>query len=237
MNVATIFRRELFGYFGQPLAYIVLTLFTLLLALPSLWFQDVLLAGKASLRTPFFWTAVAFLFVVPAITMRALAEERRTKTLEILGTLPLRAGEIVAGKWLAAVGIVAVALLLTLSYPVAMSLLGELDWGPVVGGYLGLLLVGAAFAAVGVAASALTQFQILAFLVSLSVCLVPWALGFLLPFVPPELVGWVQYATFEYHFANLARGVLDTRSLVFFASVIVVALRVAVLTLEHRRLS
>src|SRR5687767_14620075 len=102
-NVLAIFRRELWGFFGHPIAYIVLTLFLLLLSAFTLWFEDVFAAGVASMRGPFFWTAACFLFLIPAVTMRLLAEERRTGSLEILGTLPLTSGEIVTGKWLAAV--------------------------------------------------------------------------------------------------------------------------------------
>jgi ABC-2 type transport system permease protein len=236
-NILAIWRRELAGTFGNPLAYIVLAIFTGLLAIPSLWIQDVLVAGEASMNTPFWWTAVCLLFLAPAITMRVLAEERRSGTFELLSTLPVTPTQIVVGKWLASVVIVLLALLLTASYPIALSMLGDLDWGPVIGGYLGLALMGSAFAAIGTATSALTRYQVLAFLLAFVVCVVPWALGFALPTIPADWVAWVQYLTFQYHHANLARGVLDTRSIVFFGTVIIVALRTAVLLLDHHRLS
>ena len=230
-------RRELAGYFGRPLAYFALVLFLGLLAVLSLWFEDVLLRGVASMRTPFFWTATCFLFLIPALTMRTIAEERRTGSLEMITTLPITPGELVVGKWLAAVTVVAAALGLTASYPIAMSILGDLDGGPVRGGYLGLLLLGGAFAAIGIAASSATTNQVSAFLGALTVCVTPWLAGFLLPIVPGDWVPIVQYFTFEYHFSNLARGVIDTRSIVFFAATITVALHLAVSLLEHRRLS
>lgn len=189
------------------------------------------------MRRPFFWIAAGFVFLIPALTMRLLADERRSGSLQILGTLPVTHAEIVVGKWLAAVVLVAVALGLTATYPIALSRLGDLDWGPVAGGYLGLLLAGAAFAAISVAASALTDSQVVAFLLSLTACLLPWLIGFTLPLVPSSWVPLLEYLAFEYHFSNLARGVLDTRSLVFFATVTAVALRCAVLVLDHRRLS
>jgi ABC-2 type transport system permease protein len=188
------------------------------------------------MRTPFFWIAAAFVAFVPAITMRLIAEERRTGSIEILSTLPISPHQIVLGKWLASVALIAVALGLTVSYPVALSQLGDLDLGPVLGGYLGLLLMGAAFASIGIATSALTRFQLLSFLLATSLCGLPWALGFLLSSFSAEWVTSVQYLTFQYHFSNLARGVFDTRSVVFFASIIFISLQVAAFALQRRRL-
>jgi ABC-2 type transport system permease protein len=236
-NVVTIMQREVAGFFGHPLAYVVLGLFVGVLSLFVLGFDDVLLAGSASMRGPFRWMAACFVFLLPAVTMRLLAEERRTGSMLILGTLPLTAGEIVVGKWLAAVVLVACALGLTLPLPVVLASLGDLDWGPVAGGYLGLLLGGAAFAAIGTATSAVTESQVVAFLLAATACLLPAIAGSALSLVPASLVPIVEYMTFEYHFSNLARGVLDTRSLVFFGAVVAVALRVAVSVLEHRRLA
>lgn len=235
-NVLAIFGRELRGFFGHPTAYVVLTVFLALVAGFGLWFEDVLLAGAASMRRPFFWMAACLLFLVPAVTMRLVAEERRTGTLQLLATLPITSTELVVGKWLAAVALVGVALGLTVTWPIALSQLGPLDWGPVAAGYLGMLLAGAAFAAIGTATSTLTENQVVAFLLAFCACLLPWVVGYAMPLVPGAWAPLVQYLTFEYHFSNLARGVLDTRSVVFFASVVAVALRVAVLTLEHRRL-
>ncbi len=202
-----------------------------------LGFDDVLLGGSVSMRRPFRWMAACFVFLLPAVTMRLLAEEQRTGSMHLLGTLPVTPGEIVVGKWLAAVVLVACALVLTLPIPVVLASLGELDWGPVAGGYLGLLLGGAAFAAIGTATSALTENQIVAFLLAATACLLPALAGAALPLLPTALVPAVEYISFEYHFANLARGVLDSRSVVFFGSVIAVALRMAAALLEHRRLA
>ena len=246
-NVYAIARREVLGYFGHPLAYIVLTLFLCVLAVPTLWFQDVFVAGRASLDAVFRWMSAAFVFFVPAITMRLLAEEKSSGSLEIIGTLPISTAQVIVGKWLAAVVLVLIALGLTFTWPIALSVAASwsegsaaLDWGPVVGGYLGLGMIGAAFAAIGTATSTLTRYQPLALLGAFVVCLVPWALGFLLASLPPELqesVVWIQYLTIEFHFANLARGVLDSRSLFFFLGVTLLALRLAVAALESRRLS
>jgi ABC-2 type transport system permease protein len=236
-NVWSVFRREVAAYFGHPLAYVALFVYLGLLAAFTLWFDDVLAAGVADMRRVFTWMAAGFVFLVPAVTMRLVAEERRSGSLELLATLPLTTTEIVVGKWMAANALVLASILLSASWPIVLSRLGALDWGPVMAGYLGLLLLGGAFSAIGVFASSITDNQVVAFLVAATICLVPWVLGFALTLIPGDVVPLVQWLTFEYHFGNLARGVLDTRSLVFYGAVIAAALRLATHVLEHRRLA
>ncbi|NOY27815.1 MAG: ABC transporter permease subunit [Oligoflexia bacterium] len=236
-TVLAILRRELASYFDSPLAYIVVPAFLLLVGGFSLGFNDILAAGLASMRTVFFWCAVFYLLLIPAVTMRLFAEERRTGSIEMLVTMPITETEMVLGKYLAALSLMTLALALTVTYPLTLASLGNLDWGPVVGGYLGLFLLGASFCAIGTAASALTHNQIVAFLVSLIVCLVPFATGFALAKVPPALLPLVQDISFQTHFNNLARGVIDTRSLVFYLSVCALFLHIAVFSLQRRRLS
>ena len=236
-NVAAIFRREFASYFDSPLAYLVIPAFLVLVGGFSLFFQDVFDAGIASMRTVFFWSAVFFLLLIPAVTMRLFAEEKRTGSLELLVTMPIRESELVLGKYLAALSLMTVALALTITYPITLSRYGDLDWGPVAGGYLGLFLLGASFAAIGTAASSLTKNQVVAFLLALVVCLVPFATGFALSRVPGPLLPLVQYVSFDYHFNNLARGVVDSRNLVYYGSVIGLFLHVAVFALERRRLT
>ncbi len=235
--VFAIYRRELQSYFNTPLAYIVLPVFLLLVGLFSLFLNDLFDAGLASMRTVFFWCAMWFLLLVPALTMRLFAEERRTGSLELLVTLPVSEGQLVMGKYLAALTLILMALVLTLTYPVTIASLGDLDWGPVFGGYLGLALMAAAYTAIGTAASSLTSNQIVAFLIATVLCVVPYVVGFFLASVPAALLPWVQYISFDYHFNGLARGVVDTRNLVFYGSVVALFLHVAVFSLEQRRLS
>jgi ABC-2 type transport system permease protein len=235
-NVLAVFRRELSSSFDSPLAYIVVPVFLGLVATFALWFQDVFAQGVASLRTFFFWSSLFFVVLVPAITMRLFAEERRTGSLELLVTLPVSELQVVLGKYLSALALLLVALLLTATYPISMAMLGDLDWGPVFGGYLGLLLLGAALCGIGTAASALTSNQVVAFLLAMVLCLLPFATGFFLHKVPAAVLPVVQYLSFDYHFNNLARGVLDSRDLVYFLSVAAVGLAVAVLALRNDRL-
>jgi ABC-2 type transport system permease protein len=236
-NILAIYRRELSSYFDSPLAYIVIPVFLGLVGGFSLYFQDLFASPTVSMRSVFFWCAVCSVLLIPAITMRLFAEERRSGSLELLVTLPITESELVAGKYLAAVSLVAIALLLTASYPLTLSTMGQLDLGPVAGGYLGLLLLSAAFTAIGTAASAFTSNQIIAFFVALVACLVPFAMGFALAQVPAGLLPLVQYLSFETHFNNLARGVIDSRNIVFYLSVCAFFVHLAVFGLEHRRLS
>lgn len=232
-----ISRRELASYFDSPLAYVVVPAFLVLVGGFSLWFHDLLAAGVATMRTVFFWCAVFYLLLIPAVTMRLFSEERRSGSLELLATMPVTEGQMVLGKYLAALGLMSVALGLTLTYPITLSMLGDLDWGPVLGGYLGLFLLGAAFTAIGTAASALTGNQVVAFLVALVLCLVPFASGFALAGVPPGLLPLVQYLSFEWHFSDLSRGIVDSRGLVFHGGVVGLFLHLAVFALQRRRLA
>ncbi len=235
-NILAIYRRELGSYFDTSLAYIVIPVFLALVGGFSLFFQDILSAGVASMRTVFFWSAVFFLLLIPAVTMRLFAEEKRTGSIEMLVTLPVSEGEMVAGKYLASLTLMTVALGLTVTYPATLASLGDLDWGPVIGGYVGLFLLGAAFTAIGTASSALTSNQIVSFLVALLLCLVPFASGYALTKVPALVLPVVQYISFEYHFNNLARGVIDSRDLIFYGTVVALFLHLAVWSLERRRL-
>jgi ABC-2 type transport system permease protein len=169
--------------------------------------------------------------------MRLFAEEKRTGSIEMLVTLPVDEGAMVLGKYLASLTLMTLALALTVTYPATLASLGDLDWGPVIGGYVGMFLLGAAFTAIGTAASALTSNQIVSFLVALLVCLVPFASGYALTKVPAVILPVVQYISFEYHFNNLARGVIDTRDIIFYGSVVALFLHLAVWSLERRRLA
>ncbi len=235
-TVFAIFQREFASYFDSPLAYIVVPAFLGLVGGFSLYFQDILAAGVVSMRTVFFWSAVFFLLLIPAVTMRLFAEEKRTGSIELLVTLPVTEGQMVLGKFLAALSLMTLALGLTATYPLTLASLGTPDWGPIFGGYLGLFLLGASFTAIGTAASALTSNQVVSFLIALIICLAPFASGYALAKVPAAVLPVVQYLSFEYHFNNLARGVIDSRDLLFYGSVVALFLHVAVFALERRRL-
>lgn len=235
-HVKAIYRRELSSYFDSPLAYIVIPVFLGLVGGFSLFFNDLLGGGIATMRPVFFWSSVFMLLLIPAITMRLFAEEHRTGSIELLVTLPVSESAIVLGKFLAAFTLVSVAILLTFTYPLTLMMLSNVDLGPIVGGYIGLLGLGAAFTAIGTAASVGTRNQVVAFLIALGLSTLPFASGFVLSQVPSAILPLVQFLSFETHFNNLARGVIDSRDLIFYGSSVALFLHVAVFGLERRRL-
>jgi len=234
--VNAIYRRELSSYFDSPLAYIIIPVFLGFVGAFSLYFQDLLGSGLATMRPVFFWASIFMLLLIPAVTMRLFAEEHRTGSIELLVTLPVSEPAIVIGKFLAAFSLVCVAIVLTASYPITLMFLSDVDVGPIVGGYIGLFGLGAALTAIGTAASVGTRNQIVAFLGALVVCMIPFASGFALAQVPATFLPVIQFLSFESHFNNLARGVIDSRDLIFYASIVAVFLHAAVFGLERRRL-
>jgi len=230
-----IYRRELKSAFGSPVAYIILVVFLLITG----WFfsTNLFLRGQADLRTFFSMAPFILLFFAPAMTMRLISEEKREGTLEVLATLPVRDVEIVAGKFLAVLTVLCTAYALTLVYPLTVASLGDLDWGPVIGGYVGLVLLGASYLAIGVFASSVTHNQVVAFIVGFLILFVFFMADKILMIVPSFLVPFVQGMSAEYHFENIARGVIDTRDVIYYASVIFLAQLLTVRVLESRKWS
>jgi len=232
-NVGPIYRREIRSYFQSPVAYVVIVVFLAIVG----WFftSDLFLINVASLRIVFELVPLVFLFFVPAITMRLLAEEKKSGTLELLATRPVRDVEIVLGKFFAAWTLLAAALAPTLIYLITLSALGSPDPGPVITGYLGLLLMGGVYIAIGIFASSLTENQIVAFIVSLLIILALFMADKVLVFVPPAVASTLEFISIDYHFENIARGVIDSRNLIYFGSVLGFALLLATTSLERRK--
>jgi ABC-2 type transport system permease protein len=227
-----ITRKELSAYFASPVAYIVIAIF--LLVTGWFFFSTFFLFNQASLRTFFGLLPTVFAFVVPAVTMRLLAEEFNIGSYETLLTLPVRFNDVILGKFAAAVGFIAAMLIPTLTYPITVAFLGAMDWGPVVGGYLGAVLLGAAFSAVGLFASALTRNQIVAFIIGLTVCFSLILVDQMVFFLPRALVGVLSYLAADVHFQNVAKGIIDTRDIVYFLSVCFIGLYATFLVLKAR---
>jgi ABC-2 type transport system permease protein len=213
-NILTVFKKEFASFFNSPIAYIVITVF--LLFAGWLFFQQFFLVGQAGMRALFGLIPILFIFFAPAITMRLIAEERKTKTISLLMTLPIGNAEIIVGKFLAAEALLGVALLLTFPYALTVASVGMLDWGPVWGGYVGALLVGAAYLAVGLFCSSLTSNQIVAFILGLGICFVFFIIDKVIIFLPERLSTVFEYLSVDYHFHNIARGMLDLRDLTFY---------------------
>lgn len=227
-RVATvIMKRELAAYFSGPIAYIVTGLFLLLSGI--LFFSAFFLQDRAELRRFFGNLPILLSFFIPALTMRLFSEEKRSGTIETLMTLPVTELDVVWGKF-AAAWISAVAMLVpTLSYVVTVALFGSPDPGPIVGGYLGALFLCAAFSAIGLFASSVTKNQIIAFFIAFGISIVLSTMDVFLIFLPGSIVDFLAYFSASAHFGSIARGIIDTRDLLYFVSVTLLFL---VLTVE-----
>lgn len=229
-----IAQKEFKGYFNSPASYIVLVVFLLL----SGWFfaSPLFLNNSADLRSLFNIVPIIFLFFVPAITMGLIAREKNGGTLELLTTFPIKDSDIVMGKYWASVRFIGVGLVFTLVHLLTILLLGKnIDFGPIVCGYIGMMLLGATYSAIGIFGSSLTSNQIVSFIISFFIVFFFFILEYSLIFIPAGLAGFFQYLSVGYHFQNLARGVLDTRDLIYFISLNVIFLRLSTVVLEMRK--
>ncbi len=181
---------ELASYFNAPVAYIVIV--TFLLVAGWMFFSGLFLMGRADLRQFFapspFSPSMLLVIIAPAVTMRLIAEERKSGTIELISTMPIRKWEIIVGKFLAAYALLAIAILSTVVYAITVAAIGQLDWGPVIGGYFGLLLFAGALTAIGLLCSSLTQNQIVAFIVGFIICAALYFIFWLQFFVPAGLM-------------------------------------------------
>lgn len=232
-QVGHIFRKELGSYFVTPIAYIVISIFLIITG--WFFFSTFFLYNQASMRSFFSLLPIIFAFIVPAVTMKLFSEEFNRGSYEMLMTLPVSHLEVIVAKFLAATAFVVVMLLPTLVYAVTISSMGKLDLGPVLGGYIGAILLGALFAAVGLFASALTRNQIIAFIIGMIICFFLTLIDKMLFFLPKTILGFMSYLGADYHFQNIARGVLDTRDLLYFLSMIFIALYGTRLVIQERK--
>lgn len=228
-----ISRREIRTYFNSPVAYIVVTVFTIITG--YLFFTQLFLEKQAEMRGFFGVMPLLFMFMIPAITMRLLADEKGSGTLEMLITMPVRDWEVVVGKFLAAMVLLATALGLTLAFAATVRYLGPLDRGPAIGGYIGLLLMGGAYVAIGLMCSSFTRNSIVAFIVAFAISFALYLFGRLTQFVPPALQPVLAFLSIDSHFENIGRGVIDSRDVIYYLSIIGTCLLVATTSLESRR--
>lgn len=232
-NIKYIFLKEVRSFFNSPVAYIVIVVYLTILG----WFfvSNLFINNMSTLRTVFEMTPFLLLFFAPAMTMRLISEEKKSGTLELLFTKPIEEYEIVVGKFFAAWALYFFTLLPTLCYYITVTLIGTLDAGTVIGGYIGLMLVGAVFLAVSVFGSALTENQVVAFIVSLFIVFGLFMLDKVLFYLPISLANILEYISVDYHFSNIARGVIDTRDIIYYISAVGFALFMATSVLQRRR--
>ena len=231
-QVIHIFRKEFSAYFISPIAYIVIAIFLLITG--WFFFATFFIFNQANLRTFYTLLPLVFAFVIPAITMRLMSEEINVGSDEILLTMPVTFQDVILGKFLASVALVVAMLIPTFAYPLTVSLMGQLDWGPVIGGYVGAVFLAAAFSAIGLFASALTRNQIIAFIIGLAICFTLTLLDKMLYFLPRSLLSVFAYLGADFHFQNIARGIIDSRDLLYFVSVCFAGLYGAYLALLQR---
>ncbi len=235
-SICIIAKRELISFFDSLMAYIFIVLFLGITGFFTwLYGNTIFLANQANLQVFFFWCYWTLLFFIPAITMRTIAEEKKTGTIELLSTKAVSDWHIVAGKFLGSFLLVAITLVCTLPYYLTVSYLGDVDHGSVWGGYLGLMLISGAYISIGVFASSITHNQIIALLVTLIICTL---LQLIFPFLSQNLIGvfgnLLSYSSAATHYESISRGVIDSRDLIYFLSVIVTGLLFAQAALSKR---
>jgi len=228
--VGTLVKRELSAYFTSPVAYVFLVIFLLLTGFFTFTAGSFFERGEASLAAFFGWHPWLYLLVVPAIGMRLWAEERRSGTLELLFTMPVATWQAILGKFLASWIFIALALVLTFPAVITVNILGDPDNGIIVAGYLGSLFLAGAYLAITCMTSAMTRNQVVAFILAVVICLFLVLAGFnpvtdlLVRWASPAMVDTVAAFSFVTHYDGFQRGVVDTRDLFFFLSVIGFAL-------------
>jgi ABC-2 type transport system permease protein len=238
-HAVTLARKELRAYFGSPMALIFVGTFLVVTLFVFFWVETFFARNIADVRPLFRWMPVLMAFLVAALTMRQWSEEQRGGTLEILLTLPVRRYSLVLGKFLAVMALIGVALGLTLFLPITVSILGDLDWGPVIGGYLAALLMASAYVAIGLFVSSRTDNQIVALIVTVLLCGAFYLVG------TQGLTGFVGDAPGQVlraigtgsRFESIERGVIDLRDLVYYLSLTALFLLLNVLSLDGKRWS
>ncbi|MFP4162944.1 MAG: ABC transporter permease subunit [Chitinispirillaceae bacterium] len=219
-TVAAIFRKEFTSYFISPIAYVFITVY--LVATNFMFFQGFFLLNQAEMRNYFNILPWVFLFFIPAITMRSWAEEKKAKTMELLLTWPLSDAQVVLGKFLASLAFLSIVILLSITVPITIFLIGSPDPGPILGGYIGAILMGAAYLAIGLWVSSHTENQIVAFITGLVVIFVLMMIGhpMVTTFLPTSLVPLFSYLGLTTHFDSIGRGVIDSRDIIYYLSII-----------------
>jgi ABC-2 type transport system permease protein len=233
-NTFIIARKEFKSYLTSPMAYVVTGIF---LALTGIFFGT---SSATYLETSIngiwsFWGQLILMAIAALLTMRLIAEERKIGTLELLLTAPIRDSEIILGKFLGSLAILCVMLILTLYYPLLLLLFGDPDIGPLITGYVGLFLLGSASLSIGLFASSVTSNQIVSVVVAGAILFALWFIGLAASFLPESMGEVINYFSLSYYFPDFIRGIVDTRGIVFYISIIALFLFLAIRSLENSR--
>lgn len=240
-NIWTLVKRELHGYFVTPVAYVFIVVFLLLNGICTFYFGDFLGRGQADLVSFFSFHPWIYAVFIPAISMRLWSEERRSGSIELLFTLPISTWQAVLGKYLAALYFAAISLAMTFPLWVVVNYLGKPDNGVIVACYIGSLFMAAGFLAIGAAVSALTKNQVISFVITLLLCLLinllgfPIVLDFARTLLPRVLVDTIRDFSFLTNYDTISRGIIELRSVVYFASLILLGIFANAVIIENKR--
>jgi ABC-2 type transport system permease protein len=232
-NILIILLRELRSYFGSPWSYIITAAFLVVAGYGFGWSSVTYL--ETSMQGFLGWASFFLLFLGPALTMRLLAEEEKLGTLELLMTAPVRDFEVVLGKFLAAMSMLGIMLIITLYYPLMLAWFGDPDWGPVFSGYLGIFLLGAIFLSIGLFASSLTSNQIVAYVVGSLILLSLWFIGHAATLAGNDWGELLRSISISTHFPAFGRGIIDSNAVIYYVSIVLVFLFLTIRSLETRR--
>lgn len=224
--IRALFRRELRSYFATPVAYVFIVIYLVLMGTFTFYVGGFYERGQADLSSFFNFHPWLYLFLVPAISMRLWAEERKTNSIELLMTMPITAWQAVLGKYLAAWAFTGIALALTFPVWITVNYLGDPDNGAILAAYIGSLLMAGGFLAIGACLSATTRNQVIAFVITIVVCFgfllsgFPIVLDLFSAWAPQAIVDAIASLSFMTHFANISKGVIDFRDLIYFGLLI-----------------
>lgn len=240
-NVKAVFKRELYGYFHTPVAYVFIIIFLFLTGIFSFYLGAFYERGQADLEPFFRFHPWLYLFLIPAISMRLWSEERKTGTIELLMTLPISVTDAVLGKYLAAWCFTAIALVLTFPMWITVNYLGDPDNTVILAGYIGSLLMAGGFLAIGSCISAVSKSQVIAFVISVVICFLfilsgfPLVLDFFQGWAPQALVEVISSLSFLTHFDSINKGVIDLRDVVYYVVLISFWLYANVVVIDTRK--
>ena len=240
-SIRVIAARELKSYFATPVAYVFIVIFLAFSGSLAFYVGGFFESGQANLISFFFYHTWLYLFLIPAISMRLWAEERKSGTIELLMTLPVSTTEVVIGKYVAAWTFAGVALSLTFPMWLTVNVLGDPDNGVILASYIGSFVMAGAFLAIGSCISALTKNQVIAFILAATVCFLftmsglEMVLNFFRLWAPDAVVDVVASMSFLTHFKAITKGVIDLRDVVFFVSLIAVSLFANVIVVESKK--
>ncbi len=232
-NIGTIYRKEFKSFFYSPVAYIVMIVFISITG----WFftKDLFVVGLVTMRGVFDLLPLMLMFFIPAMTMRTFSDEKKSGTLELLLTKPVSDLDIVTGKFLAVLAFTGITLVPTLVYMITLAFLGPLSISTVLTSYLALLLMSSMFISIGIFCSSLTEYQVVAFIVGFFILLPFILLNKVLVFLPASLASFFEYISADFHYQNIAKGVLDTRSIIYFISGTAVFIVLTLTSLAKRK--